>query len=64
MVQVVICGAGSHGRVVADIIEEGGARGLSEPVRIAGYVDDDPALRDTHIDGYPVLGGRGILREL
>ena len=58
MDQVVICGAGSHGRVVADIIEEGGQ------YRIAGFVDDDLALQGSCVDGYPVLGGRGILQEL
>jgi sugar O-acyltransferase (sialic acid O-acetyltransferase NeuD family) len=56
--QVIICGAGGHGRVVADIIEDVGS------YSIAGFIDDDPALQGHCVGGYPVLGGRGDLPRL
>jgi len=56
--EVVIYGAGGHGRVVADIIEQIG--GCS----IVGLVDDDPALQGRCIGAYRVLGDRKVLRSL
>lgn len=56
--QVVIYGAGDHGRVVAEIVEANGR------CHIAGFLDDDPALHGLCIEGYRVLGGRSALREV
>jgi len=58
MERVVIYGAGGHGRVVADIIEQVGR------YRIVGFIDDDPALEGGDVDGYPVLGDRRALAGL
>src|SRR5262245_48880464 len=49
---VVIVGAGGHGKVVLDIL-----RSASAPkIRPVGFLDADPALIGTSIDGLPVLG--------
>jgi len=56
--QVVIYGAGDHGRVVAEMIE------LLGGYCITGFVDDDVALQGQYVEGYPVLGDRTVLREL
>jgi len=58
MDQVVIYGAGGHGRVVAEIIEQVGGYG------IVGFVDDDPALQGHCVGDYPVLGDRRVLQSL
>ena len=55
---LVIYGAGGHALVVAEIVEE--ALGCD----IVGFVDDDPALQDQSVGGYPVLGNGSILRGL
>ncbi len=46
----VIVGAGGHGRVVLDILLRTGAH------QVAGFVDSDPSLIGTRMDGRPVLG--------
>ena len=56
--QVVIYGAGGHGRVVAEIIDQVG------DWSIVGFVDDDPALEGSRIGAYPVLGDRRVLQSL
>lgn len=57
-VSVVIYGAGGHGRVVAEIIEQGGVH------RIVGFVDDDPTLQGHCVGDYPILGDRSALQRL
>lgn len=47
----VIVGAGGHGRVVLDILEN------TRSCNVIGFVDSNPQLRGTRIDGKPVLGG-------
>lgn len=54
MKKLVIIGASGHGRVVADI---GVRNGYEEIV----FLDDDETVRDC--GRYPVIGGRGKLRE-
>jgi putative colanic acid biosynthesis UDP-glucose lipid carrier transferase len=49
---VVIVGAGSHGRRVAQRLRAAPWSGLA----IRAYYDDDPALIGTSIDGVPVVG--------
>jgi sugar O-acyltransferase (sialic acid O-acetyltransferase NeuD family) len=47
---LVIIGAGGHGKVVLDILE------LTAKHRIVGFLDADPTLAGTQIAGLPVLG--------
>lgn len=49
---VLVCGAGSLGRRVAHAIHEHRWTGLT----VRGFLDDDPALAGTVVDGVPVLG--------
>lgn len=56
--QVVIIGAGGHGKVVLDILR---AAGRYEPV---GFLDADPALAGTVVGGLPVLGPANLLPRL
>jgi sugar O-acyltransferase (sialic acid O-acetyltransferase NeuD family) len=53
--KVVIVGAGGHGQVVADMIVAG-ARVGGDVVQLAGFVDEDPGLVGTEVNGVPVLG--------
>ncbi|MBM3513475.1 MAG: sugar acetyltransferase [Alphaproteobacteria bacterium] len=50
----IIIGAGGHGRVVLDVLRQ--AR-----QRVLGFVDADPGLAGTKIDGARVLGGDDIV---
>ncbi len=45
-----IVGAGGHGRVVLDAVQQAGQH------EIAGFVDSNPALSGRRVDGLPVLG--------
>jgi UDP-perosamine 4-acetyltransferase len=56
--QVVIIGAGGHGKVVLDILR---AAGQYEPV---GFVDADTRLAGTKVGGLPVLGPTNVLPKL
>jgi UDP-perosamine 4-acetyltransferase len=56
--QVVILGAGGHGKVVLDIIR---AQGDCEPV---GFVDADTRLTGTKVGGLPVFGPLNVLPRL
>ena len=49
MQQIIIVGAGGHGREIADILGVSGAR-------VVGFVDDDSSLQGKQVDGLPVLG--------
>jgi UDP-perosamine 4-acetyltransferase len=55
---VVIVGAGGHGKVVLDILRGGGA------YRVAGYLDADTTLAHTEVGGVPVLGQVNLLPKL
>ncbi len=50
MTPPLIVGAGGHAKVIADIFQQRGQA-------ILGYLDDDTALRQQIILGYPVIGG-------
>ena len=56
--QVLIIGAGGHGRVVLDIIR---AEGRHEPI---GFIDAAPALSGTKVSGLPVFGRANLLPKL
>lgn len=51
MKNVVIIGAGGHGKVIADIV-------LKSEDQVVGFLDDNTSLGDTFI-GFPVLGTVG-----
>ncbi len=55
---IIILGAGGHGRVVLDIIQQ--ARN-HKPV---GFLDNNKALHGRRVDGLPVLGGLERLPDL
>lgn len=55
---VVIVGAGGHGRVVLDILTQ--ARGHN----VVGFLDSNPSLHGRRMDGKPVLGDIGLLPEV
>ncbi len=54
-----IVGAGGIGRYVAEQL--GAVRKWRESWRIAGFLDDNPALHSVKIDGVPVLGKIDLL---
>lgn len=56
--EVLIIGAGGHGKVVLDILR---AAGQYKP---AGFIDADPALAGTTVSGLTVLGQINLLPKL
>src|SRR5262245_12005000 len=59
--QVVIIGAGDHGRGVLEILREAARQG--ENCDVLGFVDDAPQKRGTFVSGTPVLGGLDWIRS-
>jgi len=55
---IVLIGAGGHGRVVLDILRH------SRNNNIVGFLDADPTLAGTSIDGVEVLGPVNLLPKL
>jgi sugar O-acyltransferase (sialic acid O-acetyltransferase NeuD family) len=55
---VVILGAGGHGRVVLDIIQQ------AKKHKPIGFLDNNKALHGRRVDGLPILGGLERLPEL
>jgi sugar O-acyltransferase (sialic acid O-acetyltransferase NeuD family) len=55
---VVILGAGGHGRVVLDIIQQ------AKKHKPVGFLDNNTALHGRRMDGLTVLGGLERLQEL
>lgn len=52
---IVLCGAGGHGKVIADMVEKQGL------FTIAGFIDDHAKGK---VFGIPVLGGKDIISSL
>jgi len=52
--QIVIIGAGGHGREVADIARHQGQ--VNNEIKALGFVDDNRDLHGQSLDGLPVLG--------
>lgn len=65
---LVIVGAGGFAReaaqAVRDVDAADEARGRPGRWDLLGHLDDDAALHGRDVDGVPVLGGTGLLREL
>jgi sugar O-acyltransferase (sialic acid O-acetyltransferase NeuD family) len=59
---LLVVGAGGFGRETVEAIRALTARGAAW--RLRGYVDDDPALAGTLVDGLPVLGTITELKSL
>ncbi len=55
---IVILGAGGHGRVVLDILQ------ASKHYRVKGFLDSNKGLHGRFVDGVPVLGDADMLDEL
>ena len=55
---IIILGAGGHGRVVLDIVQQ-----AREHV-VKGFLDSNPQLWGRRVDGVPVLGGTDLLPDL
>src|SRR5690242_5871825 len=55
---VIIVGAGGHGRVVLDILRTAGQH------RAVGFLDANPDLHGTEVAGLPVLGHLNMLPRL
>ncbi|GAA2150934.1 acetyltransferase [Kitasatospora kazusensis] len=56
---LVIVGAGGFGRETAEAVRAAGARW-----RLLGFLDDNPALHGTQVDGVPVLGPADAVHDL
>lgn len=56
--EILLYGAGGHAKAVLEMIQAVGA------FRLAGIVDDNPALAGTSVLGIPVLGTRDVLPGL
>ena len=52
---VIVIGAGGHGKVIADIIKKSGDM-------VSGFLDDNPSLSDTFM-GYPILGSTDVFED-
>lgn len=51
---LIIAGAGGHGREVLWLVKNINKQSLR--YKVIGFCDDDPALKSTTFNGYPVLG--------
>jgi sugar O-acyltransferase (sialic acid O-acetyltransferase NeuD family) len=60
--RILILGAGGHGQVVADIVLQ--MVGTGADLQLLGFLDDDLALHDKNILGFPVFGGRSDLSRI
>jgi sugar O-acyltransferase (sialic acid O-acetyltransferase NeuD family) len=60
--RLYIVGAGGFGREVHEYAREAGRAWSGEPFEIAGFLDDNPAALDGHVDvGAAVVGGVGAV---
>lgn len=58
---LVLVGSGGFGRETAEAVRAAVAAGT--PWRLLGFIDDDPARAGVIIDGIPVIGGTGELKQ-
>ncbi len=59
---ILIIGAGQHGRVVSNILRT--SKLTSKKFSVIGFLDDDSKLKNTKLDGIPVLGKFENLSEI
>jgi dTDP-glucose 4,6-dehydratase len=58
--RMIIVGAGNVGTMVARLVEQA----PGSPIRIVGFVDDDPGKQNKRVYGHQVLGSRAELPRL
>lgn len=58
-INCVVLGAGGHAKIVLDALQA-----AAEPVRVAGLLDADPALKGRRLMGHDILGADSLLAEL
>jgi len=58
--RMIIVGAGNVGTMVARLVEQA----PGSPIRIVGFVDDDPGKQNKRVYGHRVLGSRADLARL
>src|SRR5687768_16974101 len=58
MDDVIIAGAGGHGKVVLDVLL------AARKFRPVGFIDANPSLTDSYIGGLPILGSANALPML
>lgn len=56
--KTVIIGAGGHGKVVLDILQQ------DQNIEVTGFIDDDPSKHGKKINGIQVIGGFSVLQNL
>lgn len=56
VLKTVIVGARGHGKVILDI--------LKQKQDIIGFIDDDPTLHGSFVEGIPVIGSFSMLSEM
>ncbi|OKK22579.1 acetyltransferase [Streptomyces sp. CB00455] len=65
---LLVVGAGGFARetaqAVRDVVAADTAHGRAPRWRLAGHLDDDPALHGREVGGVPVLGGCEVARDL
>ncbi|MET9962224.1 NeuD/PglB/VioB family sugar acetyltransferase [Streptomyces sp. NPDC006326] len=65
---LLVVGAGGFARETAQAVRDTAAddlaHGRAPRWRLAGHLDDDPALHGRDVDGVPVLGACGLVHEL
>lgn len=61
MNNLVIIGAGGHGREIAQLVKD--INRHQQEWNLLGYVDDNESLKDKTLNGFPVLGGLSLLRN-
>lgn len=64
---LLVVGAGGFARETAQAVRDAAAadreRGRAPRWRLAGHLDDDPALHGRDVDGVPVLGGSDLVHR-
>lgn len=64
MKELVIVGAGDFGREMADVVERINEYASSTIWDLKGFIDDNPEIKGTLIDGYKVIGNIDYLNSI
>lgn len=54
---IVILGAGGLAREVLDVINAINVKQSDFPMKVLGFIDENPGMHGKNLNGYPVLGG-------